>query len=70
MLVTKDTPFTITFSVDPDGNVMATTIEIKNEFMLSDIIKTEMLDKISKWKFGKGTGISKAQFDWILSPGN
>ena len=70
MQVSKDTPFTITFSVDPDGNVMATTIEIKNEFILSDIIKKEMKDKIASWKFGKGSGISKAQFDWILSPGN
>ena len=70
MQVSKDTPFTITFSVDPDGNVMSTTIEIKNEFILSDIIKKEMKEKISSWKFGKGSGISKAQFDWILRPGN
>ena len=70
MQVSKPTPFTITFSVDSDGNVMGTTIEIKNEFILSDIIKKEMKEKISSWKFGKGSGISKAQFDWILSPGN
>ncbi len=70
MQVSKATPFTITFSVDADGNVMATTIEIKNEFILSDIIKKEMKEKIGSWKFGKGSGISKAQFDWILSPGN
>ena len=70
MQVSKPTPFTITFSVDSDGNVMPTTIEIKNEFILSDIMKKEMKEKISKWKFGKGNGISKAQFDWILSPGN
>lgn len=70
MQVSKPTPFTISFSVDADGNVMGTTIEIKNEFILSDIIKKEMKEKISSWKFGKGSGISKAQFDWILSPGN
>ena len=70
MQVSKPTPFTITFSVDADGNVMITTIEIKNEFILSEIIKNEMKNKISSWKFGKGTGISKARFDWILSPGN
>lgn len=70
MQVSKPTPFTITFSVDADGNVMVTTIEIKNEFILSDIINKEMRAKISSWKFGKGTGISKARFDWILSPGN
>lgn len=70
MQVSKATPFTITFSVDADGNVMITTIEIKNEFILSDIIKKEMKEKIGSWKFGKGSGISKAQFDWILSPGN
>lgn len=69
MQVSKATPFTITFSVDPDGNVMPTTIEIKNEFILTDIIKKEMIGKISSWKFGKGSGISKARFDWILSPG-
>ena len=68
--VSKATPFTITFSVDADGNVMITTIEIKNEFILSDIIKKEMKEKIGSWKFGKGSGISKAQFDWVLSPGN
>lgn len=49
---------------------MGTTIEIKNEFILSDIIKKEMKEKISFWKFGKGSGISKAQFDWIFSPAN
>ena len=70
MQVSKATPFTITFSVDADGNVMITTIEIKNEFILSDIIKKEMKEKIGSWKFGKGSGISKAQFDWVLSPGN
>ena len=70
MQVSRPTPFTISFSVDSDGNVMSTTIEIKNEFILSDIIKKEMKEKISSWKFGKGSGISKAQFDWILSPGN
>lgn len=70
MQVSKATPFTITFSVDADGNVMITTIEIKNEFILSDIIKKEMKEKIGSWKFGKGSGISKAQFDWGLSPGN
>lgn len=70
MMVTKDLPFTITFSVDSDGNVMSTTIEIKNEFILSEIIKNEMIGKIKSWKFGKGSGISKAKFDWILSPGN
>ena len=70
MQVSKATPFTITFSVDADGNVMITTIEIKNEFILSEIIKKEMKEKIGSWKFGKGSGISKAQFDWVLSPGN
>lgn len=70
MQVSKPTPFTITFSVDADGNVMATTIVIKNEFILSEIIMKEMKEKISSWKFGKGSGISKARFDWILSPGN
>ena len=70
MQVSKATPFTITFSVDADGNVMITTIEIKNEFILSDIIRKEMKEKIGSWKFGKGSGISKAQFDWVLSPGN
>ncbi len=70
MQVSKATPFTITFSVDADGNVMITTIEIKNEFILSDIIKKEMKEKIGSWKFGKGSGISKTQFDWVLSPGN
>jgi hypothetical protein len=70
MQVSKPTPFTITFSVDADGNVMPTSIEIKNEFILSDIMQKEMKEKISSWKFGKGSGISKAQFDWILSPGN
>ena len=70
MQVSKSTPFTITFSVDADGNVMATTIVIKNEFILSEIIMKEMKEKISSWKFGKGSGISKARFDWILSPGN
>ena len=70
MQVSKATPFTITFSVDADGNVMITTIEIKNEFILSDIIKKEMKERIGSWKFGKGSGISKAQFDWVLSPGN
>ena len=70
MQVSKATPFTITFSVDADGNVMITTIEIKNEFILSDIIKKEMKEKIGSWKFGKESGISKAQFDWVLSPGN
>lgn len=70
MQVSKPTPFTITFSVDADGNVMTTTIVIKNEFILSEIIMKEMKEKISSWKFGKGSGISKARFDWILSPGN
>jgi len=70
MEVSNPLPFTISFSVDSDGNVMATTIVIKNEFMLSEPIKKEMREKISSWKFGKGSGISKAQFDWILNPGN
>ncbi len=68
MQVSKPTPFTVTFSVDSEGNVMSTTIEIKNDFMLTDIIKKEMKEKISSWKFEKGNGISKIQFDWVLSP--
>ena len=70
MYVSKATPFTISFSVDANGNVMPSSITISNEFMLTDIIKSEMIEKISAWKFGSGTGISKAVFTWYLKPSN
>lgn len=70
MLITKETHFKISFSVDSEGNVIVSTIIIEKEAMLTSIIKNEVRQNVSKWKFGPGNGISKAQFDWILRPEN
>lgn len=70
MLISKTIPFKISFSVDTNGNVIASTITITNEFMLTDIINKEMRQKISSWKFSSGDEISKAVFIWNLAPSN
>ena len=70
MLITKPIQFKITFSVDSNGNVIVSTINIKNEVMLTDIINNEMRQKISSWKFSFGKEISKAEFIWTLAPSN
>lgn len=66
--LSKETPFTISFSVDSNGHVIRSSIQISNTAMLTSNVKNEMIDHICMLAFTSGEGTASAEFIWKLSP--
>jgi len=56
----------ITFTVTESGNVPRGEISITPESILSDIVRKEIRDQISKWRFETADYVSKAIFEYKI----
>lgn len=56
----------IEFKVVQSGNVPRTDVKITPESILSDIVKSEVIEQISKWRFEAADFISIAKFEYKI----
>ncbi|MBR5645293.1 MAG: hypothetical protein IKX23_01475 [Treponema sp.] len=66
-LIDRSYRISITFTVNPNGFVISSSIEMSNDALLSQAVRDKIISDISRWKFDPGEGNASATFIYNIT---